>query len=805
MTCSVSLFDIKAAEAHVQDSGHERRMIHDFKPGPSVDRKYKCPPCGIAFRCSIALELHLVMTHKVTFSTENLPEVTEVIKLLSGSSSDVSISNRSPECSLCQEKFEGMDDFVMHLFSNAHVKSLRMSTCIVCEKTFIHVNDRESHLHAYKHKCVVQKSCLNNKLRKVQDSENAENTGYLCMYCMVWCQSWPCFMLHLLGNAHRLYAEKQDQLKMNQIAHTELQATKGETFEDISCPSISRRNWNRWLDQSVGLSAWCRLCEEVVLSPEATEKHLESHHELQSRHREKRYHPLDPSSEAGKPCDLFECEVCCVVFKNVFALAVHKALPQHHIQQARVLNVSISCRCSDCRMRCKSTTLEKTMTKLNSTSFGVRGSEQNVGNVQTQLTKEYMSEIKKDSYNKSSETGEFQGKRGNSCEQMAPSSSSELGKSAVEIARKSFETREITGSASQVSLEPGNKSLKLSSDSTFKEENISFEVEPDKGKMSSGMLDTSCFKNSGSHASIPAYEALAAGERPGGGASLGATEQHLRESFVQGQNKNGLDCDELVQSSILTGTKEMVPVVIAAALPPSDSIQNSLQSAMKLVTESLSAVLPKIRKHTTEVFSGRKRSKCDNFDASADKPEGRNLGTILETAVCRGLQSLHSHSSLQEAPILGGNSDSNLKHDHNTSSIECGMASSSGLPPMSISTENIQGITVVFAAAVIPQTSSIESPTVTCKKSENQLPFSKDFHENPHEKAMMERTCFSQQKIDETDGMQDQDMANLFKKESQQDLSQHLNIVYEDDSSSDSDQERAYPSTDDFESSDREY
>ena len=122
----------KAAEIHVPDVKHERCMSRGFKVARFADQTYKCPPCGIAFSCSIALELHLVMSHKVTFSKDNLPELIGIIKLLSGSSSDCSKAGINLECLLCSAKCEAIDDFVLHLFSSVHIKSLRTSTCLVC-------------------------------------------------------------------------------------------------------------------------------------------------------------------------------------------------------------------------------------------------------------------------------------------------------------------------------------------------------------------------------------------------------------------------------------------------------------------------------------------------------------------------------------------------------------------------------------------------------------------------------------------------------------------------------------------------
>lgn len=293
-----------------------------------------------------------MMSHKVAFSKDNLPELTGIIQLLSGSSSDCSKVGINLECLLCSVKCEAIDDFVLHLFSSVHIKSLRTSTCLVCEKKFIHVNDRESHLHAYKHKFQLQKVCLSNRLKKVKDMGHLENMGYLCTYCMIWCKSWPCFMLHLLGSAHKLYAEIQDQRHTKKVVQTQSQDEKKEVaVPDTHSTLISDQNWKRWLDQSDGISAWCLVCEEMLLTPEVLEKHLENHHGFQSMSMKRKHHCLDSAFEAGEKCNCFECEVCSVIFKNAFSLIVHKALRQHHIQQALLSNDGILCRCFDCGMR----------------------------------------------------------------------------------------------------------------------------------------------------------------------------------------------------------------------------------------------------------------------------------------------------------------------------------------------------------------------------------------------------------------------------------------------------------------------
>lgn len=73
------------------------------------------------------------------------------------------------------------------------------------------------------------------------------------------------------------------------------------------------------------------------------------------------------------------------------------------------------------------------------------------------------------------------------------------------------------------------------------------------------------------------------------------------------QDKNVFVYHDPIQNS---NAPEMVPVVIAAALPASASIQNSLESAMQLVKESLSTAVPRIRKSLTEDFSSKKRPKA---------------------------------------------------------------------------------------------------------------------------------------------------------------------------------------------------
>lgn len=226
MICSVNLLKIKAAEIHVQDVKYERCMSRGFKVARFANQTCKCPPCGIAFSCSIALELHLMMSHKVTFSKDNLPELIGIIKLLSGSSSDCSKVGINLECLLCSVKCEAIDDFVLHYIFQCAYQVLENVYLPSSLKHFIHVNDRESHLHAYKHKFQLQKVCLSNRLKKVKDMGHLENMGYLCTYCMIWCKSRPCFILHLLGSAHRLYAEIQDQRNTNKIIQTRSQEEK---------------------------------------------------------------------------------------------------------------------------------------------------------------------------------------------------------------------------------------------------------------------------------------------------------------------------------------------------------------------------------------------------------------------------------------------------------------------------------------------------------------------------------------------------------------------------------------------------
>lgn len=136
------------------------------------------------------------------------------------------------------------------------------------------------------------------------------------------------------------------------ILQTQSQEEKKEVaVPDTHSTLISHQNWKRWLDQSDGISAWCLVCEEMLLTPEVLEKHLENHHGFQSMSMKRKHHCLDSALEAGEKCNCFECEVCSVVFKNAFSLIVHKALRQHHIQQALMSNDGILCRCFDCGMR----------------------------------------------------------------------------------------------------------------------------------------------------------------------------------------------------------------------------------------------------------------------------------------------------------------------------------------------------------------------------------------------------------------------------------------------------------------------
>lgn len=115
------------------------------------------------------------------------------------------------------------------------------------------------------------------------------------------------------------------------------------------------------------------------------------------------------------------------------------------------------------------------------------------------------------------------------------------------------------------------------------------------------------------------------------------------------QDKNVFVYHDQIQNS---NAPEMVPVVIAVALPASASIQNSLESAMQLVKESLSTAVPRIRKSLTEDFSSKKRPKGDTDDISADNLNTGYLQAILASAVCEGLKCFHSYSNLQEASIL---------------------------------------------------------------------------------------------------------------------------------------------------------
>jgi hypothetical protein len=629
------------------------------------------------------------------------------------------------------------------------------------------VNDRESHLHAYKHKFQLQKVCISNKLKKVKDMGQVENMGYLCTYCMIWCKSWPCFMLHLLGSAHKLYAEIQDQRHTKKIVQTGSQEEKKEVeVSDTHSPLISDQNWKRWLDQSAGISAWCLVCEEVLLTPEVLEKHLESHHGLQSMSVKRRNHCLDSASEAGETCNCFECEVCSVLFKNAFSLIVHKALRQHHIQQALVSNDGILCRCFDCGVR-GTRALEKT--KLPKIDCASSDLEENMASVENDCTKGCISEAIKETSDKSPNSGECQTNTENDSGKMMP------------------------GPGSHFSQEPGSKTLEASSNSFQKEKRITFEVEMEKGKMVSKKSDPTHFN----HNPVgPAYhhanKILTPEEDAENDANYETMEQHL-EQPCDCQDKNMSVYHDPIQSGNAT---EMVPVVIAAALPASGSIQNSLESAMKLVTESLATAVPRIRKSSTEDLSSKKRPKGDADDISADKQNTGYLQAILASAVCEGLKSFHSYSSLREASVLREKSNYNIKPVLNTVSSTHDRSNGLDLTPMSVSMENVQGVSVVFAAAVIPQSSS------THAISENQTPLSIGHRENPHDTAM-EKPCGDQ----EIEGRKDPEQINCVQNQklSEQELTPRYNVVFEEDSSSDSDQQRAYMSEDDSDSSEDKY
>lgn len=641
LICKCALSNLKHVEIHLQEPGHKQRMTSFLVDSFITSDKLTCNTCAISFSNKIAFEVHHTMpSHGSTQQSLELSKLDELFKLLSGMRENSPEQSYEPLCIICNEKFNGLDDLVLHLLSPAHISRLKSSSCIVCKRDFIHASDREAHLMGAKHRSMMEKN-TRLPLEEGQNQVSLRRGGYMCMFCMVWCNSWYCLELHLLDSHHsKVCSERKAKqpATFNKSLARELrcQDTSGEELQcqDIfDCDDSAIANWKKWKEES-GLSVWCVWCHKcgVILSgPDAADIHIQDHRLERSRlvgksHPPKAVH-LSPSP------GVLECACCTLSFKSAFSLMVHEAGFEHHWRTAKAYYTDGPGWCAVCGLLMD--TAVAPCRKVNGLVLPNELALKTSGKCPAQLTR-----TTSQTMDSSQVDINYQYMV---CEQRKHENHLEEG----ELPIIEYSTK-VTADPDRPSCGPilGQESIKgngsskgLVEDGTSIEPGLCSPSQSDKIELTvvnTGHQSEACLTNI---PAVPAQVPINSGD--------GRSQDHMPQgpSLLTSEFPD-VSCSEVHTSSVDTRAADFgIPMVVAATVAPLGSLQESLQSIMTIVTEALSATLPMCTERPIALLKSKRHEHNGN-----DKNDQRVLKRmrLLEAALHQGLQSVCSNSTVKE-------------------------------------------------------------------------------------------------------------------------------------------------------------
>lgn len=284
-------------------------------------------------------------SHRNVANTYSFPKLNELLRQLSGLHGENLALDMSSLCSICNVQHDGLDAYIMHLFTTTHISQLRFSSCFVCKKEFIHAENREAHLGSSKHSSNLQK--YSNILEEGPRVSTLITGGYPCMFCMVRCSSWLCLELHLQYTFHS-DAVRRSKAKHPVSAKINFAIPRDDVDDqDNACDIDAAKRWREWRQNVSKEHAWCHRCGVSLPTLDVVNTHSEKHDLGKDQLVMHKTHAHGASNSSSAPL-LFDCCVCALSFKSALLLAAHEASFQHHYRWAKFSILDDLTCCASC-------------------------------------------------------------------------------------------------------------------------------------------------------------------------------------------------------------------------------------------------------------------------------------------------------------------------------------------------------------------------------------------------------------------------------------------------------------------------
>ncbi|KAH7443409.1 hypothetical protein KP509_02G033300 [Ceratopteris richardii] len=615
LVCSSSMKDLKVVKLHVQDHEHGERMKNYLAKSFLIADKWTCAVCGVRFFDEIALEAHHVFQcHDASSHFPDTPKLNELFKQLSGSCVNSILPNGNGNylCKACNAAFDGIEEVVLHIFTQEHIMSLRSSSCILCNKNFTHRSDREAHISSLKHSMAVQK-CSNLLEESVIHSLSGRGT-YPCLVCMIWCNSWLSLETHLLDLQH---AKKLSQYEKEQSFSPKmmfLDPSKGISDPSHICDESKVSLWDQWKQGKLKEYIWCHNCCTGLMDFDELNQHLNIHDSYEF-HMMCSMQTTNMSALVSSP-DVSQCSVCALSFRNSFLLHAHRASLEHHRRLAAFNLTSTALYCSSCGLCIH---IKKSgCVSLPSNSKDVKGSLSVANDKDVKL-----------SYSRTSSLERSVIPRGHKrffMDREAVVTADDAKKGLLECSNMIYQKLQTCNVKDNHVV---HESMRLNVRSNSEGDKAILAI---KGKSHSGGTVANGCDNA---ATLKIHSYVESG-------SCDNDDLMRQDVLLPGQLLHN-NATKLV-SSTLCGDPS-IPIVVAATLAPIKDIQKSLQSITTLVTETLSSAMNHCRQETS---SSSKREHEQNIATVHQASKRVCVEQVLEGAIQKGLHSVLSNATKLE-------------------------------------------------------------------------------------------------------------------------------------------------------------